>query len=53
MFCGAGHTRGEKLKCPECDFKVTEDHKACPFCKVKLWAPKTLREWNRMEILIE
>lgn len=39
--------------CPECDFKITEDEKFCSFCKVQLWSNKTLKEWNKIEQVIE
>lgn len=31
--------------CPDCDSKISEDHKVCPSCKIQLWSPQVLKTW--------
>ena len=49
IFYGVKHIKGEKLNCPSCNKKITEDNKTCPFCKVQLWSRKILNKWNESE----
>ena len=39
------------LKCPECDYTITEDDLFCPACKVQLWSNKTLKSWDKLEVI--
>lgn len=40
------------MDCPECNRMVSEDQTHC-ICGVQLWSPKVLKQWNKMEKMIE
>lgn len=39
--------------CPECEVRTTDDDRFCGNCNVQLWSDKTLKDWNKLEIIIE
>ena len=49
IFYGVQVIKGEKLNCPECNKRITEDDRFCPSCSIQLWSPKILSNWNKLE----